>query len=131
MSMQDPIADMFTRIRNGQMAEKVSVSMPASKIKLAIAEVLKAEGYIENFRQTEENNKPTMEIALKYFSGKPVIEKIKRISRPGLRVYKGQDELPQVSGGLGVAIVSTSKGVMTARAARAANLGGEVIAELM
>lgn len=131
MSMQDPIADMFTRIRNGQMAEKVSVSMPASKTKLAIAVVLKEEGYIENFRQTEKDNKPVLDIALKYFSGKPVIEKIKRISRPGLRVYKGQDELPQVSGGLGVAVVSTSKGVMTAKAARDANLGGEVIAEVM
>jgi len=131
MSMQDPIADMFTRIRNGQMAEKVSVSMPASKTKLAIAMVLKEEGYIENFRQVEENNKPVMDVALKYFSGKPVIEKIKRVSRPGLRVYKGQSELPLVSGGLGVAIVSTSKGIMTAKAARAANLGGEVIAEVI
>ena len=101
------------------------------KRKLAIAAVLKEEGYIENFRQTEQDNKLVLDIALKYFSGKPVIEKIKRISRPGLRVYKGQDELPHVSGGLGVAIVSTSKGVMTARAARDANLGGEVIAEVM
>lgn len=131
MSMQDPIADMFTRIRNGQMAEKVSVSMPASKIKLAIANVLKEEGYIENFRQVEHDNKPTMDIALKYFAGKPVIEKIKRISRPGLRIYKGCDELPQVNGGLGIAIVSTSKGIMTAKAARNANLGGEVIAKVV
>ena len=131
MSMQDPIADMFTRIRNGQMAEKISVSMPASKTKLAIANVLKEEGYIENFRQVEHDNKPAMDVALKYFAGKPVIEKIKRISRPGLRVYKGRDELPQVNGGLGIAIVSTSKGIMTAKAARAANLGGEVLAEVI
>ncbi len=131
MSMQDPIADMFTRIRNGQMAEKISVSMPASKTKLAIANVLKEEGYIENFRRVEHDNKATMEIALKYFSGKPVIEKIKRISRPGLRIYKGRDELPKVNGGLGVAIISTSKGIMTAKVARAANLGGEVIAEVI
>ena len=131
MSMQDPIADMFTRIRNGQMAEKISVSMPASKTKLAIANVLKEEGYIENFRQVEHDSKPAMDVALKYFAGKPVIEKIKRVSRPGLRVYKGRDELPQVNGGLGIAIVSTSKGIMTAKAARAANLGGEVIAEVI
>ena len=131
MSMQDPIADMFTRIRNGQMAEKVSVSMPASKAKLAIAGVLKSEGYIENFCQIESDNKPVIDITLKYFSGKPVIERIKRISRPGLRVYKSQDELPLVNGGLGIAIISTSKGIMTAAAAGAAQLGGEVIAEVV
>ena len=131
MSMQDPIADMFTRVRNGQMAEKVNVIMPASKLKLAIAKVLKEEGYIEDFRTIDEDKKPVLDIALKYFEGKPVIEKIKRISSPGLRVYKGHDEYPNVSGGLGIAIVSTSKGVMTNKAAHAATLGGEVLAEVV
>lgn len=131
MSMQDPIAYMFTRIRNGQMAEKIAISMPNSKMKLAISTVLKEEGYIKKFCQTEKDNKPVLDIVLKYFSGKPVIKTIQRISRPGLRVYKGRDDLPYVSGGLGIAIISTSKGVMTAKAARDANLGGEVIAEVM
>ena len=131
MSMQDPIADMFTRIRNGQMANKGMVSMPCSKMKIAIADVLKEEGFIKNFRKVENDNKPTLDIELKYFEGKSVIDKIKRISSPGLRVYKGCDELPEVCAGLGVAIISTSKGLMTAKAARKAHLGGEVIAELV
>ncbi len=131
MSMQDPIADMFVRIRNGQMASKVSVLMPASKTKLAIAAVLKEEGYIEGFSQVDMASKPLIEVTLKYYLGKPVIERIKRISRPGLRVYKGFDALPQVSGGLGIAIVSTSKGIMTARAAAAASLGGEMLGEVV
>ena len=131
MSMQDPIADMFTRIRNAQMVNKVSVSMPAAKAKLAIVKVLKEEGYIKDFRQIDAANKLLIDITLKYYSSKPVITHIKRISRPGLRVYKGCDALPQVNGGLGVAIVSTSKGVMTASAAKKANLGGEVIAEVV
>ncbi len=130
MSMQDPIADMFTRIRNGQMAAKVSIVMPAAKIKLAIAKVLKEEGYIEGFRRVDVANKPLLELVLKYYSGKPVIARIKRISRPGLRVYKGREALPQVSGGLGIAIVSTPKGIMTASAASTASLGGEVMAEV-
>lgn len=131
MSMQDPIADMLTRIRNAQMARKVSVLIPAAKAKLAIATVLKEEGYIEDFRQIDVANKPLIEVALKYYAGKPVIARIKRISRPGLRIYKGCDVLPQVSGGLGIAIVSTSKGIMTASTAKTANLGGEVIAEVL
>ena len=126
MSMQDTLADMFTRIRNGQMAEKVSVAMPSSKMKVSLAEVLKQEGFITDFNVDSET-KPTLTIELKYFEGKPVIEQIKRVSRPGLRQYKAADELPKVSGGLGVAIVSTSKGVMTDRAAREAGIGGEVI----
>lgn len=131
MSMTDPIADMLTRIRNGLQAGKEVVSMPSSKVKVAIVDVLKQEGYIENFRvQANENNKKTLDIALKYYQGEPVIEEINRVSRPGLRIYKGRDELPNVNGGLGIAIVSTSKGIMTARAARAANLGGEIIAEV-
>jgi small subunit ribosomal protein S8 len=129
--MQDPIADMFTRIRNGQMAEKISVTMPASKTKLAIAGVLKKEGYIESYRVIDGNKKPIMEIELKYFEGKPVIEKINRVSRPSLRVYKGVGEFPNVNGGLGIAIVTTSKGVMTSKEANAANLGGEVLAEVV
>ena len=132
MSMTDPIADMLTRIRNGLQAGKEVVSMPSSKVKVAIVDVLKNEGYVENFRvQANDNNKKTLDIALKYFQGEPVIEKINRISRPGLRIYKGCDDLPEVNGGLGVAIVSTPKGIMTAREARAANLGGEIIAEVM
>jgi len=126
MSMQDPIADMFTRIRNGQMAQKVSVTMPSSKLRVAICEVLKAEGYIVDFAASGDV-KPTLEVTLKYFEGKQVIDTIERVSRPGLRIYKKKDELPKVMGGLGVAIVSTSKGVMTDRAARKAGMGGEII----
>lgn len=126
MSMQDPIADMFTRIRNGQLASKVSVSMPSSKVRVAIAKVLEAEGYIERSSVTE-GVKPVLEVTLKYFEGKKVIDTIERVSRPGLRIYKKKDELPKVMGGLGIAIVSTSKGVMTDRAARKAGMGGEII----
>ena len=129
MSMQDPIADMFTRIRNGQMAEKVSVSMPSSKLRVSIAKVLKEEGYITDFAVSGDV-KPVMEVTLKYFEGKKVIESIERVSRPGLRIYKKKDELPKVMGGLGVAIVSTSKGVMTDRAARKAGMGGEIIGDV-
>ncbi len=124
--MTDPIADMFTRIRNGQSAAKVAVSMPSSKLKVAIANLLKEEGYINGFEITE-GVKPTLEVTLKYFDGKEVIETIKRVSRPGLRVYKGSNDLPQVLAGLGIAIVSTSKGLMSDRAARNAGLGGEII----
>ncbi|TCS74115.1 SSU ribosomal protein S8P [Sulfuritortus calidifontis] len=127
MSMSDPIADMLTRIRNGQMTEKASVRMPASKLKKAIAQVLKDEGYIEDYAVRESNGLPEMEVALKYYAGRPVIEKIERISKPGLRVYKGQGDLPRVMNGLGVAIVSTSKGVMTDRKARSLGVGGEVL----
>lgn len=127
MSMSDPISDMLTRIRNGQMARKAQVSMPSSKLKVAIARVLKEEGYINDYQVAEEGGKSTLTIDLKYYNGKPVIEQIERASRPGLRIYKGKEELPQVRGGLGIAIVSTSKGVMTDRAARAAGEGGEVI----
>ena len=127
MSMSDPIADMLTRIRNAQMVQKVSVVMPASKLKTAIAEVLKAEGYIDNFAIRGEATKPQLEIALKYYAGKPVIEHIERVSRPGLRVYKGRHEIPNVKNGLGVAIVTTPKGVMTDRKARQAGIGGEVL----
>ncbi len=126
MSMQDPIADMLTRIRNGQAANKVAISMPSSKLKVAIANVLAAEGFIESVKVLE-GAKPELEITLKYFQGKPVVESIQRVSRPGLRIYKRKDELPKVMGGLGVAVVSTSKGVMTDRAARQAGLGGEII----
>ena len=126
MSMQDPIADMLTRIRNAQMAEKKIVSMPSSALKSAVAEVLKNEVYIKGFG-VEEVIKPQLSIELKYFEGKPVIEEIDRYSRPGLRKYCGASELPSIRGGLGVAIVSTSKGVMTDRAARAAGIGGEVL----
>ena len=126
MSMQDPIADMLTRIRNGQTANKVAISMPSSKLKVAIANVLAAEGYIESVKVLE-GAKPELEITLKYFQGKPVVESIQRVSRPGLRIYKRKDELPKVMGGLGVAVISTSKGIMTDRAARQAGLGGEII----
>ncbi|MEH6469672.1 MAG: 30S ribosomal protein S8 [Halopseudomonas sp.] len=126
MSMQDTLADMLTRIRNGLMAEKVTVSMPMSKQKKAVAQVLLDEGYITGF-SVEGDVKATLNIDLKYFEGKPVIEKIDRVSRPSMRVYKNANELPKVRDGLGVAIVSTSKGVMTDRAARAAKIGGEVI----
>ena len=118
MSMQDPIADMLTRIRNGQAANKAAVTMPSSKLKVAIANVLKEEGFIEDFK---------VELTLKYFQGKAVVESIQRVSRPGLRIYKRKDELPKVMAGLGIAVVSTSKGVMTDRAARQAGLGGEII----
>lgn len=126
MSMQDPIADMLTRIRNGQAANKVAINMPSSKLKVAIANVLAAEGYIESVKVLE-GAKPELEITLKYFQGKPVVESIQLVSRPGLRIYKRKDELPKVMGGLGVAVISTSKGVMTDRAARQAGLGGEII----
>lgn len=128
MSMQDPLADMLTRIRNAQMAEHASVSMPSSKVKKAVATVLKDEGYIEDFRLEGEGNvKSSLVIKLKYFAGKPVIERLKRESRPGLRNYAGRDALPKVSGGLGVAIVSTNLGVMTGRAARSVGVGGEIL----
>jgi small subunit ribosomal protein S8 len=127
MSMSDPIADMLTRIRNAQATEKATVSVPSSKVKLAIAKVLKDEGYIDNFAVRENDGKPALEIALKYYAGKPVIEKIERVSRPGLRIYRGSDAIPQVMNGLGVAIVSTSKGVMTDRKARQTGVGGEVL----
>ncbi len=127
MSMSDPIADMLTRIRNGQSAGKKNVKLPSSKLKVAIAKVLKEEGYITDF-VTETNGSHTeMTVELKYFDGLPVIEEVKRVSRPGLRIYKSKDELPKVLGGLGIAIVSTSSGVMTDRAARAIGHGGEVI----
>jgi len=125
--MTDPIADLLTRIRNGQMSNKVSVSIPASKQKKAILEVLKKEGYITNFSESQEGAHKNLIVELKYYQGKPVIETIKRASRPGLRNYKGKDDLPKVLGGLGVAIVSTSGGVMTDREARAAGQGGEVL----
>jgi small subunit ribosomal protein S8 len=127
MSMTDPVADMLTRIRNAQMAEKQSVSMPSSKLKVAIAMVLKDEGYIDDFAIRENGAKPELDVALKYYAGRPVIERIERVSKPGLRVYKGKDDLPRVMNGLGVAIVSTPKGVMTDRRARAGNMGGEVL----
>ena len=127
MPMTDPIADMLTRIRNAQRSEKQTTLMPASKLKSAIAQVLKDEGYIEGFALREEEGKPQLEISLKYYAGKPVIEKIERVSRPGLRIYRGKEELPRVLGGMGTVIVSTPKGVMTDRAARAIGQGGEVI----
>lgn len=127
MSMSDPIADMLTRIRNGQMAQKASVTMPSSKLKVAIAQVLESEGYIDGYSVNEGDGKPRLGIALKYYAGGPVIEKIERVSRPGLRVYKGSSDLPRVMNGLGVAIISTPKGVMTDRAARDNRVGGEVI----
>ena len=127
MSMSDPIADMLTRIRNAQLAEKLSVAMPSSRVKASIAQVLKDEGYIEEFKIRDEDGKSTLEIALKYYAGEPVIEKIERVSRPGLRIYKGRDEIPKIMNGLGIAIVSTSRGVMTDRKARATGIGGEVL----
>jgi small subunit ribosomal protein S8 len=127
MSMQDPIADMLTRIRNGQMTNKVDVSMPSSKVKKAIAEVLKDEGYIEDYKVDENNGKPLLRVELKYYAGRPVIEKLERISKPGLRIYKDSENLPKVMNGLGVAIITTSKGVMTDIKARAAGIGGEVL----
>jgi small subunit ribosomal protein S8 len=127
MSMSDPIADMLTRIRNAQQVDKPTVTMPGSKIKTAIAAVLKDEGYIESFEIKGTVAKPELEISLKYYAGRPVIERIERVSRPGLRVYKGQTSIPTVMNGLGVAIVSTSRGVMTDRKARATGVGGEVL----
>ncbi len=127
MSMTDPIADMLTRIRNGQMTGRTDVGMPASSIKFEIARVLKEEGYIEDFVRREQDGKNELVVTLKYHNGRPVIDHIRRISRPGLRVYKRKDELPRVLGGLGIAIVSTPKGVMSDRAARSAGQGGEVL----
>ncbi len=127
MSMSDPIADMLTRIRNAQMVEKATVSMPASKVKSAIAQVLKDEGYIDGFQVKSADGKNELEIALKYYAGRPVIERIERVSRPGLRVYRGRNAIPQVQNGLGVAIVTTPQGVMTDRKARATGVGGEVL----
>lgn len=127
MSMSDPIADMLTRIRNAQSVEKTSVRMPSSKVKVAIAQVLKDEGYIEDFAIRGEAGKPELEMQLKYYAGRPVIERIERVSKPGLRIYKGAEDLPRVMNGLGVAIVSTSSGVMTDRKARAQGVGGEVL----
>jgi small subunit ribosomal protein S8 len=127
MSMSDPIADMLTRIRNAQLAEKLSVAMPSSRVKASIAQVLKDEGYVDDFKVRDEDGKSTLEIALKYYAGAPVIEKIERVSRPGLRIYKGRDDIPKIMNGLGIAIVSTSKGVMTDRKARATGIGGEVL----
>lgn len=127
MSMTDPIADMLTRIRNGQKARKVNIVMPSSKEKLAIATVLKEEGYITDFKIPDDGTKNGLSIELKYFEGSPVIADVQRVSRPGLRVYRGKDELPEVLGGLGISIVSTSAGVMSDRQARAKGVGGEVI----
>ncbi len=127
MSMSDPIADLLTRIRNAQLVNKSSVSVPASKVKAAITQVLKDEGYIDDFRLKTEDGKSVLDIALKYYAGRPVIERIERVSRPGLRIYKGSKTLPQVMNGLGVAIVTTPQGVMTDRKARAAGIGGEVL----
>ena len=127
MSMSDPISDMLTRIRNAQESEKQSVAMPASKLKASIAQVLKDEGYIDDYAVRGEAAKPQLEISLKYYAGRPVIEKIERISRPGLRIYKPSKEIPRVMNGLGIAIVSTSRGVMTDRRARGLGVGGEVL----
>jgi small subunit ribosomal protein S8 len=125
--MTDPIADMLTRIRNAQMADKAAVTMPSSKLKVSIAKVLKDEGYIDDFAVRENGGLSELDIALKYYAGRPVIERIERVSKPGLRVYKGANDLPRVMNGLGIAIVSTPKGVMTDRKARAGNVGGEVL----
>ena len=127
MSMSDPIADMLTRIRNAQAVDKAVVVMPSSKIKVAIAQVLKDEGYVDGFVVKTDGGKSQLEIALKYYAGRPVIERIERVSRPGLRIYKGRDSIPQVMNGLGVAIVTTPKGVMTDRKARQTGVGGEVL----
>lgn len=127
MSMSDPIADMLTRIRNGQGVEKAEVVMPSSKVKIAIAQVLKDEGYIEGFQVLPNEGKAELRIGLKYYAGRPVIERLERVSRPGLRIYKRRDDIPQVMNGLGVAIVSTSRGVMTDRKARSQGVGGEVL----
>ena len=128
MSMSDPLGDMLTRIRNGQAAGKKEVRMPSSKLKVAVAKLLQDEGYVNGSRVESGDGKPSLAVELRYFQGKPVIESIKRVSRPGLRIYKGKKDLPKVQGGLGIAIVSTSKGLMTDRAARAAGEGGEVLA---
>ncbi len=128
MSMQDTVADMLTRVRNAQMARKQTVSMPSSKLKVAIANLLEQEGYVSGVEVAQEDAKATLTITLKYFEGKPVIEMVKRVSRPGLRQYRNKNSLPSVKQGLGIAIVSTSKGIMTDRAARAAGIGGEVVA---
>ncbi len=127
MSMSDPISDMLTRIRNAQMAEKASVAMPSSKLKVAIAQVLQDEGYVEGFKVVNDGAKATLEIGLKYYAGRPVIETLQRVSRPGLRIYKGSKDIPKVMNGLGIAIVSTPKGLMTDRKARANGVGGEVL----
>jgi small subunit ribosomal protein S8 len=127
MSMSDPIADMLTRIRNAQSVEKADVSMPSSKLKVAIAQVLKDEGYVEDFAIVGPETRPVLKIGLKYYAGRPVIERIERVSRPGLRVYKGRSDIPTVMNGLGVAIVTTPKGVMTDRKARQVGIGGEVL----
>jgi small subunit ribosomal protein S8 len=127
MSMTDPIADFLTRIRNGQTSGKTQISVPCSKLKLAIAKVLQDEGYIERFSEESRDGKPFLTVDLKYFHGRPVIDRLERVSRPGLRVYKGKDELPSILGGLGIAIISTSRGVMSDREARAAGHGGEVL----
>jgi len=125
--MSDPISDMLTRIRNAQMAEKATVAMPSSKLKVAIAKVLKDEGYVDDFAVRENDGKPQLEIGLKYYAGRPVIERIERVSKPGLRIYRGAGDIPRVMNGLGVAIVSTPQGVMTDRKARASHVGGEVL----
>jgi small subunit ribosomal protein S8 len=127
MSMSDPIADMFTRIRNAQRVEKDTVAMPSSKLKVAIASVLKDEGYIDGYQVNTDAGKPELKVQLKYYAGRPVIERLERVSRPGLRVYRGRNDLPQVLNGLGVAIVTTPRGVMTDRRARQAGIGGEII----
>ena len=127
MSMTDPIADFLTRIRNGQLSGKPEIAAPSSRIKLALAKVLKDEGYIEDFAVDGDSGKPTVKVRLKYYQGRPVIDRLERVSRPGLRVYKAKDELPKILGGMGVAIISTSKGVMTDREARASGHGGEVL----
>ena len=127
MSISDPIADMLTRIRNGQMVDKTEVTMPSSKLKVAIAKVLEDEGYIDGYTVDANDGKPVLRIGLKYYAGRPVIEMIERVSRPGLRVYKNHETIPQVMNALGIAIISTPKGVMTDRKARAAGIGGEVL----
>ena len=127
MSVNDPIADMLTRIRNAQSAQKSAVSMPSAKLKVAIAQVLKDEGYIDEYQVASQDGKSTLSISLKYYANRPVIERIERVSRPGLRIYKGVQDIPQVMNGLGVAILSTSKGVMTDRKARTAGVGGELL----
>ena len=127
MSMTDPIADFLTRIRNGQLSGKPEIAAPASRIKLALAQVLKDEGYIEDFAVDGDQRKPQVKVRLKYYHGRPVIDRLERVSRPGLRVYRAKDELPKILGGMGVAIISTSKGVMTDRDARASGHGGEVL----
>jgi len=127
MSMTDPISDMLTRIRNAQAVRKITVNMPSSKLKAALAQVLKDEGYIDDFALRQKECKPEIEISLKYYAGRPVIEKIERVSRPGLRIYRGRENIPRVMNGLGIAIVSTSRGLMTDRKARATGIGGEVL----